>query len=182
MHPLLQNAHLQPAARAVSRPSKFAQTIVGSHQPVGLRMLRLAIRPPIVSERPLAGPVGQPSPGYHRFFRSASRQGQWLRRDALEAKVSMFHEAVRPAACKPASLDRASGSQTGLSAALCRAAMAGGSSASGLAVPLHSYTTRILSAQMRQFQRQINRQTELDRKSAIHGLTINESTGSGNAR
>ena len=72
----------------------------------------------------------------------------------MEAKISMLHDTVHPAAYKPAFCDRASGSQTGLSAALCRAAMAGGSSASGLAVPLHSFTTRILPAQMRQFQRQ----------------------------
>ena len=68
MHPSLQNAHLHPAATAMNRPSKLIQTIVGSHQPVGLKILRLAIGPPIVSERPLAGPVGQPDPGYHRFF------------------------------------------------------------------------------------------------------------------
>ena len=72
----------------------------------------------------------------------------------MEAKISMLHDTVHPAAYKPAFCDRASGSQTWLYAALCRAAMAGGSSASGLAVPLHSFTTRILPAQMRQFQRQ----------------------------
>jgi hypothetical protein len=63
--------------------------------------------------------------------------------------------------CKPASLDHASGSQPGLYAALCQAAMAGGSSASGLLVPLHSYTTRILSAQIRQFQSQSTAQQSL---------------------
>jgi hypothetical protein len=175
MHPSLQNAHLHPAATAMNRPSKLIQTIVGSHQPVGLKILRLAIGPPIVSERPLAGPVGQPDPGYHRFFAvrpgKDSSSGRMLWRPNF---TCFMGPCGQPRAKQHPSTVQAVRNQ----GCLLRSALRSAELSNCIPTPHEFYQCKYANFK---FSQPPYRPRELDRKSAICGLTINESTRSGDA-
>ena len=138
-------------------------------------MLWLAIDPPIVSERPLAGPVGQPDPGYHRFFAvrpgKDSSSGRMLWRPNF---TCFMGPCGQPRAKQHPSTVQAVRNQ----GCLLRSALRSAELSNCIPTPHEFYQCKYANFK---FSQPPYRPRELDRKSAIYGLTINESTRSGDA-